>query len=221
MTCKEYGIYESQDGGRQWSCINGDLPASAIGSPAALILDANDSRRLTVALGGPSQKGGGIYTTADGGKTWRRLHGDVPFADIECVVRDPQQQDLLYLGAREYYDHKARRLHQGGLYKSTDGGRTWICVLEDRFVKAVAVNPADSRVIYAGTNDHPFHDDSVPAGLLKTSDGGVTWHKENRGLSLRKILSITVDPRDPSRIYVGTSGNSAQIGKDSAVGRSE
>jgi photosystem II stability/assembly factor-like uncharacterized protein len=221
VTCKGHGVYESEDGGRRWSSINGDLPAEAIGSPAGLMMDEKDPRCLTVALSGASQKGGGIYTTADGGKTWRRRHGEVPFADIECVVQDARDHDVLYVGAREYYDHKARRLHPGGLYKSTDGGRTWSCVLEDRFVKAVAVSGADSQVIYAGTNDHPFHDDSVPAGLLKSNDGGATWQKENRGLTLRKIMSITVDPQDRSRIYVGTSGNSVQIGKDSAVGRSQ
>jgi photosystem II stability/assembly factor-like uncharacterized protein len=219
VTCKDHGIYESQDGGRQWSCINGDLPAGAIGSPAALIMDPRDSRSLTVALAGSSQKGGGVYATADGGKTWRRSHEDVPFADIQCLVPDPRRAGVLYLGAREHYDHKARRLHPGGLFRSTDAGRTWRCLLEDRFVKAVAVSPADSQVIYVGTNDHPFHDDSVPAGLLKSADGGKTWHKENQGLSLRKILSITIDAGDPSQIYVGTGGNSAQIGKDSAVGR--
>ena len=85
-------------------------------------------------------------------------------------------------------------------------------------MKAVAVSPADSQVIYAGTNDYPYHDDSPAAGLLKSIDGGVTWHLENHGLSLRNILSITIDPGDPSRIYVGTLGNSLQIGKDSVIG---
>lgn len=219
VTCKEHGIYESTDGGRSWSCINGNLPADAVRSPAGLLMHAEDSNRLTVALTGSPRKGGGAYATGDGGKSWHRLHGDVPFADIQCLVRDPRQPEVLYLGAREQYDRTARRLHPGGLFKSTDGGSTWRCVLEDRYARAVAVNPSDSQVIYVGTGDFPYHDDSVPAGLLKSSDGGVTWHTENQGLSSRNISSITIDPRDPSRIYVGTLGNSVQIGTDSAVGR--
>ena len=158
-----------------------------------------------------------MYETSDGGKTWRKLHGEAPFGEIQCLACDRHRPGVFYLGAREHYDRATRRLYAGGLFKSTDGGRTWRCILEDRFVSSVAVNPADPQVVYAGTNDHPYHDDSPAAGLLKSSDGGVTWRRENRGLSLRNILSITIDPGDPTQIYVGTAGNSAQIGKDSAI----
>jgi photosystem II stability/assembly factor-like uncharacterized protein len=220
VTCQDHGIYESRDGGRNWSCISGDLPAGAFRSPAGLLLHANDSNRLTFAAGGSPRKGGGVYGTNDGGQTWRRLYDESPLAEIQCLACDPHHPDVFYLGAREYFDNATKHLHPGGLFKSSDGGSTWRCVLEDRFVKAVAVSPANSQVIYAGTNDYPYHDDSPAAGVLKSVDGGVTWHLENHGLSLRNIQSITIDPGDPSRIYLGTLGNSVHIGEDSAIGKS-
>jgi len=205
-------------GGRSWSCINGNLPADAVRLPVGLILHAEDSNRLTYAAGGSTRKGGGVYGTNDGGKTWRRLDGESPFADIQCLACDRRHPTTFHLGAREHYDNTTHRLYAGGLFQSTDGGSTWRCILNDRFVKAVAVSPADSQVIYCGTNDHPYHDESPAAGLLKSADGGATWRLENHGLSLHNIATITIDPSDPSRIYAGTLGNSVQIGKDSAIG---
>ena len=104
VTCQDHGIYESRDGGRSWSCISGDLPADAIRSPAGLLLHADDSNRLTFAAGGPPQKGGGMYGTNDGGKTWRRPYGEVPFGNIQCLACDPHHSDVLYLGAREHFE---------------------------------------------------------------------------------------------------------------------
>jgi len=91
----------------------------------------------------------------------------------------------------------------------------WQRLLDFRFVQAVAVSPVDSRVVYAGTNDHPYHDDYVPEGVLKNTDGGATWRHENAGLSHRSIHSLSVSPHDPSRLHLATGGNGVFLGKDS------
>jgi photosystem II stability/assembly factor-like uncharacterized protein len=212
VTCKGYGIYQSRDGGRSWSSINGNLPAAALKTPAGLLLGGDNPRRITVALSGASAQGGGVYTTLNSGRSWQRLHADAPFADIQALAADPRHKQVLYLAARQYYDHAAKRSYPGGLFQSIDGGQSWRKILDDRFVKAVTVDPLDSRVIYAGTTDNPYHDDSPAAGLLKSSDGGAHWQRENNGLALHNISCITVDPHDPATIYAGTAGNSVFIG---------
>ena len=100
----------------------------------------------------------------------------------------------------------------GGLYKSTDGGQTWSTIYTFRFPSCVAVSPVDSRTLFVGTTDHPFHDECRADGVLISSDGGKTWHQEVSGLSCWNVSCICIDPHEPSRLYVGTAGNGAFAG---------
>jgi photosystem II stability/assembly factor-like uncharacterized protein len=102
---------------------------------------------------------------------------------------------------------------------STDGGHQWRRILDFRFVQAMAISPADSRVVYAVTTDHAYHDNCRAQGLLKSRDGGATWQRENTGLSHHNFSCLSISPHDPTAIYVGTSGNSVFIGKDRGVSR--
>jgi photosystem II stability/assembly factor-like uncharacterized protein len=147
----------------------------------------------------------GLFRSDDNGRSWRRL-GDVAWADPCALVVCPSDPQRLYIGARERY--KDRTLHPGGVFASRDGGATWTRVLEDRFIASLAVNPRNADVIYAGGMDHPYHDEALGCGPLRSRDGGRTWESLNAPeLTCTKIASITVDPRQPSRLYVSTSGN--------------
>ena len=90
-------------------------------------------------------------------------------------------------------------------------------MLDCPFVPAVAVSPANPQLIYAATNDHPYHDNSLAEGILSSADGGATWRHENTGLPHRNVRSISVDPLDPSVLYLGTGGNGAFVGKEDRV----
>ena len=74
-------------------------------------------------------------------------------------------------------------------------------------------------MLYAGTNDHPYHDAYVAEGLLKSIDGGITWQRQNTGLSHRSVHCFSISPHDTSLLYLGTGGNGAFVGKDSEVRR--
>jgi photosystem II stability/assembly factor-like uncharacterized protein len=184
--------------------------------PRGLLLDPADSRHAIVALAGTPETGAGIYATHDAGGSWRRLHEVPLFADVTSLAADPSNVDVLYVAARQHYDRATGRSHQGGLFVSRDAGRRWQRIRDFRFVQAVAVSPIHPRVIYAGTSDHPYHDGYVAEGFLKSSDGGFTWTHQNGGLSHRNVHCISISPHDPSVLYLGTGGNSAFIGKDSA-----
>jgi photosystem II stability/assembly factor-like uncharacterized protein len=214
VTSNGNGVYETRDGGASWRCIVGNLPAEGAKKPCGLLLDPADSDHLILALGGLPADGAGIHETRDDGKTWKRINTEDIFSDIKCLVAAPHDFATLYLGAREFNDRKTRRKYSGGLFKSADGGKTWAMVLDFHFVDGVAVSPADPRVIYAATTDHPYHDNPIAEGLLKSADGGVTWRHENTGLSLRNISCVSIAPHDPSVIYISASGNSAFVGKE-------
>lgn len=214
VTSRGNGLFESRDGGQSWQSINGDLPPAAAKQPRGLLLDPADPSHLTVALNGTPEKGGGIYTTHDAGRSWQRLTEKSPFAEITSLVADPHRAGVLYLTARQQYDHQTRRMCQGGLFVTTDDGRQWRRILDFPFVSAVAVSPADRRTLFVTTTDHPYHDDYPALGLLKSTDGGKTWRRENTGLSHHNLSCMSISPHNPATLYVGSGGNSVFIGTD-------
>ncbi len=95
------------------------------------------------------------------------------------------------------------------------GGATWTRVLVDRCIQSLAVDPRNADLVYAGGTDHPYHDEPLGRGLMRSRDGGRTWESLNAPeLTRAKIASITVDPRQPSRLYVCTSGNGMFVYED-------
>ncbi len=214
VTCNGHGTYESCDGGMTWRCINGNLPPEAAKRPRGLLLDPRNPRHIIAALGGTPSRGSGIYESLDGGRTWRRINREPEFADIQDLAADPRNFSTLYLCQREMYDRTANPpvVRPGGLFKSTDGGRTWRRIYDFHFCRRIYVSPHNSRELYLLTTDHPYHDNSLAPGLLRSTDGGRTWRPENRGLSLLRVACLAFDPFDRRRLYLGTGGNGPFIG---------
>jgi len=197
-----HGIFETCDGGATWRAIHDAK------QPSGLLLDPSDSKHIVAAL---DQN---IHETRDGGKTWERLSPPGAFGNITHLAADPHSFSALYVTAREHYDKTAHRMLPGGAFRSDDAGRTWRRILDFHFAQCIAVSPANARVLYVATMDHPYRDDPVAMGLLKSADGGSTWHAENTGLSLLNIKAVAISPRDPATLYLSTSGNSVFIGHD-------
>ncbi|OGV65896.1 MAG: hypothetical protein A2283_01375, partial [Lentisphaerae bacterium RIFOXYA12_FULL_48_11] len=207
----ENGLFESRDGGMSWNSINGDLAGDLVKTVSGMLLDKADPGHLLVAAG-PA-----ICETRNGGKNWQSINITTDFGSITHLTADPRNFGILYVTAREKYDQKTKRLYQGGVFRSDDGGKTWRQILQSRFASSLAVSPVDSNVLYVTTTDHPYHDKPIANGLLKSRDGGRTWKKENSGLTVLNLKSVTISPHDPSAVYLGVSGNSVYIGRDGAV----
>ncbi len=111
----------------------------------------------------------------------------------------PDQPNVFYVGATD-----------GGVWKTTDAGRTWDPIFEDQStgsVGTIAIAPSNPNVIYVGSGEGLRRPDlSVGNGIYKSTDAGRTWTH----LGLRdgqQIASIIVDPRDPDRIFVAVLGH--------------
>jgi photosystem II stability/assembly factor-like uncharacterized protein len=99
----------------------------------------------------------------------------------------------------------------GGVFKSTDGGASWSSAgLADAAITVLAIDPAKSSTLYAGTGTDP----SAPQGfrgMFKSTDGGATWLPINNGLAglfdvRSSITALVIDPQNSNILYAGTSG---------------
>lgn len=134
---------------------------------------------------------------APGNDVWT---SDGPYGGyVTTMARAPSAADLLYAGTRS------------GLYKSLDGGATWI---ETPFpqieVRSLQVAPHDPGVVYAGTSD----------GIYRTGDGGATWSP--KGFAGKKVDALAIDPGDPQVLYAGANqfGDTVGVFKSSDGGDS-
>jgi photosystem II stability/assembly factor-like uncharacterized protein len=219
VTSNGNGVYRSLDGGDTWECLNGNLPTEVAGRLRGLLLDPANAQHMRIAVAGSPAKGAGLYETTDGGATWTKVNRNTEFGDIQDFDMG-ESFDTLYVCQRDLYDREVEPpvMRPGGVYKSTNGGVTWTRVLAYHFVRCLTVSPLDARVLYVGTTDHPFHDDSIAAGVLKSEDAGQTWQSENTGLSSLQISCLSVRPRTDggADLVLGTGGNGAFLGIDAS-----
>jgi photosystem II stability/assembly factor-like uncharacterized protein len=197
VTAAGNGIFASTDGGRRWFPSSAGLAHLDV---RALVADPSVPGRYWAALGGQGSTPGLLYRSDDRGASWIRTSDSALEAfDIKHLAVGGS----IYLAARSAV--VGPRTFRGGIYASGDGGVTWRLALADRFAQAVAVDPADARMVYAGLTDHPFHDDSLGNGLRVSGDGGATWTPVTT-LPTGRITALMPHPGDSRRLFVGTGG---------------
>ena len=159
------------------------------GDARSLAADPHDHMHLYLGT-----VNGAIYDTHDGGSTWKRLArvGQRDDLVLDNIIVDPSSPNRLYVGAW-VLDHV-----DGGMYTSTDGGRSWTenATMKGHSIRAMSMAPSDSRLLVAGALD----------GVFQSSDSGNTWKliSPEGSTELHEIESIAIDPKDPHIIYVGT-----------------
>ncbi|MFI5114655.1 MAG: glycoside hydrolase, partial [Terriglobales bacterium] len=100
--------------------------------------------------------------------------------------------------------------NNGGVWKTTDSGRTWNPIFDDQptgSIGALAVAPSNPDILYVGSGEGLRRPDlSVGDGVYKSADAGHTW--QHLGLrDAQQIASIIIDPKDPNRVFVGAMGH--------------
>lgn len=131
---------------------------------------------------------------------------------ISALAFNPQDPRIVYAGAAT-----------GGVFKSTDEGRTWFPVFDDQAVLPigdVAVDPRNPSIVYAGTGEaNGGHNNFRGGGLFKSTNGGATW----RYIGLAETLSISrivVHPRRSERVYAAAIGAYFGQGRHRGIFRS-
>jgi photosystem II stability/assembly factor-like uncharacterized protein len=200
------GIYKSTDAGKTWTHVG--LKNSE--HVAKIVIDPRNSDVVYVASQGPLWAPGGdrgLYKTTDGGKTWKPILQISANTGITDVVFDPRDPDLLYAAAYQRRRNVGVLVGggpEGGIHKSTDGGKTWNKLTKglptvDMGRIALAVSPQKPDVVYAHIMAARRE-----GGFFRSSDCGETWTKQS-GASVMDpnyYGEIYPDPHQFDRIYM-------------------
>ena len=211
------GLWRSRDAGRTWQGLFQHELSASIG---AVAVAPSRPATLYVGTGQVSSRydataGTGVYRSDDAGETWRPagLTDSQHVGRISVDPRDPERLVVAALG--HVFGPSAER----GVFRSTDGGRSWQRTLfVDEWTGAVdlARDPAEPDVLYAstwGARQFPwlayFRPQVGPgSGIHKSTDGGATWVRLARGLPEGPLgrIGLAVAPSRPARVYASVDG---------------
>jgi photosystem II stability/assembly factor-like uncharacterized protein len=196
------GVYKSIDAGATWqqSGLSGLRVESIVFVPG-------QSQVLYVAASASSTQDtpyGGVFKSVNDGESWTRLTGGLPDTGYWSVLVAATNSQHLYANGRQ------------GVFTSTDGGTTWtarnngLLDISDTIIEPfiLALDPSDPLIVYAGINAIRMVGERRGIGeVFKSIDGGNSWTEMNSGLPTTAIFALSVDPRTPAILHVGTGGN--------------
>jgi photosystem II stability/assembly factor-like uncharacterized protein len=205
------GIWKTNDGGRTWENISDGFFGGSIG---AITVSKSDSNVIYVGGGektvrGNVSSGYGIWKSVDAGKTWTEA-GLKNSRHVPRIAVDPTNHDVVYAGV---LGNIYKPTQDRGVYKSTDGGKTWRKTLfanENAGVVDLLIDPTNPRILYAST----WRVQRTPYSLSSGGEGSALWRSTDRGetwteISTKKgfpegtlgIIGVTVSPVNNQRVW--------------------
>jgi|GEM_PF-1036488 len=197
-----------------------------------LVFHNRGIRAADIAAVSPVRGGRGIYAAAglsydagvfyspDGGETWELRSRGLANPDVRSMAVAPSNPDIVYIGTNDATDDFGEN---GKIYRTDDGGRSWTDLTPNlphegsRIIISICVDPGDPDVVYASVQ-------GKYGGVYKSVDGGATWSRKATGLESMPpmpgydneyfnafinyfaMLSLALDPTDPTHLYIGAGG---------------
>jgi photosystem II stability/assembly factor-like uncharacterized protein len=204
------GVWKTTDGGANWAPLFDKESISSIGAVAVAPSDHNVVYVGTgeAAVRGNISYGAGVYKSVDAGKTWKNI-GLKDTRHIGALIVDPKNADIVLVAA---LGHAFGPNQERGIFRTTDGGKTWTKVLskdENTGGIDVVFDPHNSNVVFAAlwqARRQPwfFSSGGPGSGLYRSEDGGATWKRlEGNGLpdGILGRIGVSVSGADPNRVY--------------------
>ncbi len=212
------GVWKTTDAGRTWKPIFDEQETGSIG---AVVVAPSDPNVIYVGSGEGLARpdlsvGDGVFKSTDAGKTWTHLPGLRDAQQIPNIAVDPKNANRLFVAVagHPYGPNKER-----GIYRSTDGGRTFQAVLQkDENVGGadVDIDPLDPNIVLATLWEErqgPWENAQwrgTGAGIYKSTDGGTTWKQLKGGLPGDGNITqanLAIAPSNPRRLYAAVALN--------------
>ena len=225
------GLFKTTDGGSTWTPVtDGQVGSASVG---AVAMAPSDPDIVYIGMGEVQLRanvlqGDGVYRSDDAGKSWRHLG----LADTHAIGRirvHPTDPDRVYVAA---LGHPFGPNPERGVFRTTDGGRTWEKVLfRDEHTGAVdlVMDPSDPDVLYATlwqVYRKPWRlwSGGEGSGIFKSTDGGDTWGEltRNPGLPAGVLgkITVTVSGADPDRVWANVEAERGGLYRSGDGGRS-
>jgi photosystem II stability/assembly factor-like uncharacterized protein len=206
------GVWKTTDGGSNWKNITDKYFGSSIG---AVAVAPSDESVIYVGEGENTMRGnvseglGGMWRSEDGGKTWKNI-GLREGRHIIRIIIHPRNPDIVWAAV---VGHLFGPNEERGVFKTTDGGKTWRKVLyvnNQTGASDLVMEPGNPNVFYAGTwrvirTPYSLESGGDGSGLWKSTDGGETWKNITSAKGLPTgtwgIVGVAVATSNTDRVY--------------------
>jgi photosystem II stability/assembly factor-like uncharacterized protein len=216
------GIWKTQDGGQNWSCISDTAFHSS--SVGAITVAPSDPNIIYAGMGESEMRGNvsfgdGIYKSTNAGRTWKHIGLEKSDA-ISTILVHPSNPDIVYATCMgKVFATNPER----GLYRSKNGGESWERILyknDSTGCISAVFDPSNPKIIYAALwqscrNPWSLNDGGKGSSLYKSEDGGDSWENisEAPGMPVGLLgkIHITISPAMPERIYASIENENGGI----------
>lgn len=225
------GLWKTSDSGQTWEPVtDGQIRSASVG---AVAVSETNPNIVWIGMGetcirGNIMAGDGVYKSTDGGKTWTHV-GFESSENISKIRIDPRNPDIVYVAA---FGKMSAPNADRGVYKTTDGGKTWKKVLyrDDRTAAIdISIDRTDSRVLYAAMweafrMEYTMSSGGAGSGLFKSTNGGDTWTEITRAPGLPQTgvigrIGVSVSGANPNRVYALVEHENGGLFSSSDAGR--
>ena len=188
MACGD-GVFRSENGGKHWMRMTG----WSITEVQNIVVDPHQPNNVYIATAY------GVWRSNDNGASWDSSSVGLDSTYVQTIQVDHQNGSYLLTGG------------QGGIYRSTNGARSWTHVGPNVPVKDIKQSFSNPELWIAGTDNH---------GVLISRDAGKTWQFLRGRISGKTIYGVAIDPNDPNRmaaagyetgVYISTNGGRSWI----------
>jgi photosystem II stability/assembly factor-like uncharacterized protein len=213
------GVWKTTNAGNTWTPVFDSEGSYSIG---VITIDPSNPNIVWVGTGENNAQrsvayGDGVYKSEDGGRTWTNM-GLKESEHIGRIVVDPTNSDVVFVAAQGPLSRKGG---DRGLYKTTDGGKTWKKVIDAGTwagVSDVVMDPRNSKVLIASSwqryrRVYGYIAGGPESAMWRSTDGGETWRKITAGLPTNDDMGrigLAIAPANPDVVYAiieaGTRG---------------